>query len=98
MVRFIGHEVRTPLNTVSMGLQYILLQLGKKNIVLTNDCEEALGECQRSCDDGVEILNKLLLYEKVDSNLLELDLTYFPIYIFLEDIIHAFRRQVSIYI
>ena len=98
MVRFIGHEVRTPLNTVGMGLQYLLLQLEKKNITLTKDCEEALGECQRSCDDGVEILNKLLLFEKIDSNLLELDRTYFHIHTFLEDIIHTFRRQVCIII
>jgi hypothetical protein len=57
---------------------------------------DAFHDCKRSCEDAVEILNQLLLYEKLESNLLELDKSYIPIQPYLNNLLDPWHRQVYI--
>lgn len=68
-VRYIAHEVRTPLNTAIMGLQ-----------VLEEDLESAIREDQEtvqdikdSCNVAVNVLNELLTFDKLESGNLLLE-------------------------
>ena len=92
MVRLIGHEVRTPLNTVFMGLEYLESQILKQE---APDVKliEILSDCKRSCDDAVEILNQLMLYDKFDSDLVVLDRSVIRVKSFIEDCMKPFYLQ-----
>ena len=97
IVRFLGHEIRTPLNTALMGLHYLELHLNRENSPIENEYIDVLRDTKRSCDDAVEILNQLLLYDKIDSGLLQLEKTRISPYEFLEDVINPFRNMVMLY-
>ena len=75
-----SHEIRTPMNTVSTGL--ILIKALKNTSVVCPD--PVLGsmldnmflmadEVQESCNVAVSILDDLLLYEKLEGGILNLD-------------------------
>lgn len=97
-VRYVSHEVRTPLNVASLGLRYmneVLSQevasplsarhrslsevdsqpspVSEKVIPATmmmadvEQLRDVLNDVQDSCDLAVDILNDLLLYEKIDD-------------------------------
>jgi signal transduction histidine kinase len=99
-VRYVSHEIRTPLNTVATGLTLILSLKDKistctdprtKNILqnifsMTDDCKE-------SCDVAVDILNELLLYEKLEGGILSLEKTIEPGRDVIHDAIQIFNIQ-----
>jgi signal transduction histidine kinase len=83
-VRYVSHEIRTPLNTVSMGLK--LLQSLKNptkshhhhhasssSVFDQNGAFDMVDEIKESCDIAIDILNDLLLYEKLEGGILSLD-------------------------
>ena len=76
-VRYIGHEVRTPLNIAVVGLDLvkrILLRASKKHGKVNNDeILTLLEEVEDSCKVAVTQLDDLLAYEKLCSGLLHLD-------------------------
>ena len=91
-VRYVSHEIRTPLNTLSMGLTVLKDELSqnpehKEWVVMVEDLE-------RSCDTSVEILNSLLTYEKLTTNILELEKTSILVRSFVSDNAHPFFLQV----
>ena len=68
--RYIGHEIRTPLTVVKLGMRLALeeaRQLGASEDFVTN-----ISDCEDSVDVAVAILNDLLSYEKLDSGILEM--------------------------
>ena len=68
-VRHVSHEIRTPLNVVMSGLE---LMESFKN-VLSSELMEILGDIKNACGVAIDILNDLLTYEKLDSNILTLE-------------------------
>ena len=94
-VRYISHEIRTPLNVVSMGLQYL-----KENISDTNNNSEerveTVTDIQNSLDVSLEVLNDLLLYDKLESGHLQLEFSDIPFYSFVKDTLKPFQLQVSV--
>ena len=93
-VNHISHEIRTPMNTIICGLKYLHNKLIKTNV--NNDEKEyiqILNEIILSGDDAVEVLNEMLTYDKIENNSLLLDLTTFPLCIFLDRIIYPFNIQ-----
>ena len=66
-----GHEVRTPLNTITLGLELLETELTEaKAPPSTMDTVQALRE---SGLVAVDILNELLLYEKIEAGIMALD-------------------------
>eukprot|EP01042_Synura_sphagnicola_P000673 gene673-747_t len=71
-IRYISHEMRTPLNAATLGLK--LLQ---ENVSMSLEDEEKLEtirDIKESCDIAVNTLNELLMFDKLESGVLKLEL------------------------
>ena len=97
-VRFISHEVRTPLNVVHIGLKVLITEItkfmGKSNpdtkefIVpkeLLMEWQSLIKETENNCDSATEVLNDLINYEKIDAGKLNIEVE--PVYMW--DVISA---------
>jgi signal transduction histidine kinase len=80
-VRYISHEIRTPLNTVSMGIELARKQLKEGNI---QDTADILHDVEESCVTAVKILNDILLYDKIEDGLMELEKSVISAYSLVE--------------
>ena len=95
-MRYVSHEMRTPLNTVMLGLSYVQKQLVKSLGVNSNhESLSAIKETQMSCEIAVNILNDMLMYDKVEDGLLKMELQTMSPWQFFEDSIKPFFIQVS---
>jgi signal transduction histidine kinase len=74
-VRYISHEIRTPLNTVVMGIQLARKQLTAGAIGNEGEADGILADVEESCVTAVDILNDILLYDKIEDGRMELDKT-----------------------
>jgi signal transduction histidine kinase len=93
-VRYVSHEIRTPLSTTLMGLNLLENELKQGNI----DCGslmEMISDATGSCGIAIEILNDLLLYEKIDGGLLTLEKAPVNVWKFVNDVLKVFLIQVS---
>ena len=93
-MRYISHEIRTPLNIVVLGLGVV----NKKLIKLfhndtSNECIKTIEETQASCAIAVSILNDMLLYDKVESGALKLDILNVSPWSLLKDAVQPFFLQ-----
>ena len=70
-VRYISHEMRTPLNAVSLGLKYLGDQLPK--YVQDSDILDSVAISQSACSVTVNILTDLLTFDKIEDGELKLD-------------------------
>lgn len=73
-----SHEIRTPLNVVLSGLELLerstaLLTSSSTAAEVGVDCAELITDSKNACIIAIDILNDLLLYEKLDSDILVLD-------------------------
>jgi two-component system, sensor histidine kinase len=93
LIRYISHEMRTPLNTVSMGLQV----LDKKLIAGDDvpDTRSVVADIKLSCDNTVNILNDLLTCDKIESGILALEMSKLSPKLFLEEVCQPFYLQVD---
>eukprot|EP00602_Paraphysomonas_sp_CaronLab_P013657 CAMPEP_0185041066 /NCGR_PEP_ID=MMETSP1103-20130426/39882_1 /TAXON_ID=36769 /ORGANISM="Paraphysomonas bandaiensis, Strain Caron Lab Isolate" /LENGTH=531 /DNA_ID=CAMNT_0027580641 /DNA_START=410 /DNA_END=2002 /DNA_ORIENTATION=+ len=65
-VRYISHEIRTPLNTVYMGLQLLTERVSQSSAVAV-DGLELCNDLQSACSVAIEMLNDLLLFDKIEE-------------------------------
>ena len=78
-VRYISHELRTPMNTACLGLGMLLAEGGH---ILEDGTEEERAQFETfsdinvACNTAVDILNDLLSFEKLESGILELYYRY----------------------
>lgn len=89
-VRYVSHEIRTPLNIVNMGLNLLNKTI---NSFGNEEARELISDMQKSSTVAVEILNDLLTYEKIESNLLVLELKEVHIYEIIYNTVQFFRIQ-----
>ena len=100
-VRYISHEMRTPLNTVILGLDYLHRELSSETS-LTDKTESnkallsIVRDLKQSSTNSVEVLNELLLYDKIEDNALTLELSNIAIKPFLDEIFSSFSIQVRV--
>jgi len=110
-VRFVSHEVRTPLNSVSMGLSLLKeemgaalgLELGDGPICGNHRVDEAnatewLGlteEVMVNTKTAIGILNDLLNYDKIELKTLTLEHTIIPIWKLIESMALEFKLPAS---
>jgi signal transduction histidine kinase len=90
-VRHVSHEIRTPLNVVMSG--FMLLAEMRDGLGAAG--AQVLGEMQSACSAAIDILNDLLTYEKLDSDLLVLDKTVCDLSSIVEDSVRFFRIQAT---
>ena len=89
-----SHEIRTPLNITLLGLKYLEEELEKVDSNLLCDVTEVLEDVKSSCGIAVDILNDLLLYEKLDDGIFTLSMTEIPFRDFFIDAVNVFKVQV----
>lgn len=70
-VRYVSHEIRTPLNIVNLGLELVEGQLDQKKPYV--EILKSIQEVRAACQVGVDILNDLLAYEKLQSGLMTME-------------------------
>lgn len=73
-VRYISHEMRTPLNSIFMGLKLLEIDLVKQADISSHlDRLDTLKDVSKSCDLVLNILNDLLNYDKLEVGSMKLD-------------------------
>ena len=93
-MRFISHELRTPLNSVFMGMQLSLDQIPEDTQEPVElERRETLLETQSACGVALEILNELLLFDKLETGALVLNKLTVPVPELVEDSIKMFSVQ-----
>lgn len=65
LVGFFSHEIRTPLNSVSMGLQILYYETAQNNN--GGKCLKLIKEVKQCCAQAVGILDKLVMYERMEA-------------------------------
>jgi signal transduction histidine kinase len=90
-VRYVSHEIRTPLNTVKMGTQLARSKLAESNL---EDATEILEDVEASCETAIEVLNDLLLYDKIEDGGMELDKTNISALILVTNVTNLLEVQV----
>ena len=88
-VRHVSHEIRTPLNIVTSGLE-LLASLSKN---MSADMIDIIADMRGACAVAIDILNDLLTYEKLDSDLLVLEKTSCDISELMTKVYNMFHIQ-----
>ena len=92
-VRMVSHEIRTPLNAVLVGLNIIKHEL--KRAHCNEEALETWSDVKSSCGIAVEILDNLLLYDKLEAGIMILDTEVISAWQFLNKAVQPFHLQVS---
>jgi signal transduction histidine kinase/FixJ family two-component response regulator len=97
-VRFVSHEVRTPLNSVCMGLtlmkEEIAANLNTNNDEHIDNLRSWLtltDEVTENAHSAVDVLNDVLNYDKVETGKLTLEYTIVPIFDLIEQTVSEFK-------
>ena len=92
-MRYISHEIRTPLNIVFLGLKSLEDDIKACD---TANCISTLHDIKGSCQIALQVLNDMLMYDKIQSGLLVLELENLNPWEFLQNTYSPFLLQVSI--
>ena len=66
----------------------------KEGSLSNEELVDTVNDLKLSCDQSLEILNQLLIYDKIDSGLQKLDKTTFAVQPFIEETMRPFYLQV----
>eukprot|EP01038_Epipyxis_sp_PR26KG_P013579 gene13579-18222_t len=100
-VRYVSHEIRTPLNITLLGLKLLLDELNHNPIMRSSpelkQCRDILidlaSDIKSSSTIGVDLLNDLLLYEKLDGGHIALDKSDVSLWQFISEQLKVFKIQ-----
>jgi hypothetical protein len=73
-VRYLSHEMRTPINVALVGLLMHQQYLEEREL-FTDECKETIADVKGAVDVALETLNEALNYEKLQSKVMALDKT-----------------------
>ena len=65
--------MRTPLNSACIGLDIISEACKDKSKFQSNKNQQFITDIRESLQEAIQILNELLMYDKIESGVLELD-------------------------
>jgi signal transduction histidine kinase/CheY-like chemotaxis protein len=66
-VKYVSHEVRTPLNSCILGIQYMKQAIRDPTEECVQEIAGILEEVSEGCSTAIDFMNNLLMYEKIDS-------------------------------
>lgn len=80
-VRFVSHEMRTPLNTVGLGVNIIRKRLedmakesdNREDALNLIEIMEVIVECESNVGIVTEVLNNILDYDKISVGLMDIE-------------------------
>eukprot|EP01041_Mallomonas_annulata_P005924 gene5924-11953_t len=88
LVRYFSHQLRTPLNTVSLGLTLMAKKFEKYN---DTDMNDVLEDATQSCKLTLQVLDNILLYEKLESNMM----TILPKKVMLQPLVQNLTNMIQ---
>ena len=93
--RYMSHELLTPLNAATMGVDYCIVQIPEN----TADSRlikirETLTEVSFACDEGRGILNDFLSYDVLQNGLLSLNAKDLPVRYFISKCLNVFKVKI----
>lgn len=88
-IRYVSHEVRTPLNAVIMGLN--IIQDEEKD----TERSQLIQEIQNSANSAVHVLNEVLQYDKIESDSLDLEINMVDIWELSTKLLDEFKASAT---
>ena len=92
-MRYISHEMRTPLNVACLGMKILRDELERLGLL---SLLEVAVDTEKSCRTTVAILNDMLLFDKIVSGLLILEKRLIDPFDFISKVLSPFRLQVEL--
>ena len=92
-MRYISHEMRTPLNVAFLGLKILkdeLNQFGNPDLLGT------LRDTKDSCMAALDILNGMLLYDSISGGMMTLQRKVLEPVSFVTSVMKPFRTQAKL--
>ena len=87
--------MRTPLNSACIGLDILTETSKDKSKFQSSKNKQFITDIRKSLQEAIQILNELLMYDKIESGVLELDINPFKA-IELMQSIEMFEVQVCL--
>mmetsp|Transcript_7422 Transcript_7422/g.11064 ORF Transcript_7422/g.11064 Transcript_7422/m.11064 type:complete len:551 (-) Transcript_7422:274-1926(-) len=86
-VRYVSHEIRSPLNVVHAGLDLLRTELKEMlmHVTAIGDTMELVEDIFAASGSAISILNDLLNYEHIDAGTFKLDMKYVPLLRLFDD-------------
>lgn len=94
-VRYISHEVRSPLSTTSLTLDCIMDLLARPDDINREELMELASDGKTTCTTAIQTLSDLLLYDKVDSNMLQLERAEVECVPFIQQCVRPLEKQLK---
>lgn len=91
LIRYVFHEVRVPLNSVSLGIELLL-----ENSAFSVDEVDTMNLMKGSSSLMTEILNDMLLLQKIEEGKVQLDKKYFPPQLIIKSVLTNYRCEAII--
>ena len=92
-LRFISHQLRTPLNTMYMGLQYLDEDMSRS--LETPSRLETIRDIRSSGHAALSILNDMLTYDSIEGGLLTLERKSVSLLNCIQDVLQPLSLQVA---
>lgn len=92
-VRYVSHEIRSPLSTTSLGLKYLLDKL-TINAITLSEVRDVVQESMVTCELAMNTLNDFLMLDKIQASVLDVSATVCQASDFLVDAVRPFSLQV----
>lgn len=87
-------SVRSPLSTTSMGLDYLINKLNDNTIALP-EVLEVVSDSKSTCELATQTLNDLLMFDKIQNNMLDIAPTEVDGYGFVNYGVSLFKLQAT---
>lgn len=92
-VRYVSHEIRSPLNVAHAGLEILKGEL--ETTGTSNFVRELLDDIYFASNTAIDILNDMLQYEYIDSGTFKLDMAVTPLRKVFEGRLSAYKFMAS---
>lgn len=94
-VRYISHEIRSPLSTATLGLDYLVGQMEEHKISM-EEILEIVRDTKTATEIATSTMSDLLMFDKLNNNMLELDCHLVNGWAFASKCVIPFRTQANI--
>mmetsp|Transcript_24831 Transcript_24831/g.41380 ORF Transcript_24831/g.41380 Transcript_24831/m.41380 type:complete len:896 (-) Transcript_24831:188-2875(-) len=94
-LRYISHEIRSPLSTTTLGLDYLVQKLCKEDRgdISLDEIEEVVRDAKLSAEIATSTMNDLLLFDKITSSNFEIFPRTIRGWRFVKDCVRPFKTQ-----
>ena len=93
-IRYISHEIRSPLATTSQGLDFLIDQIREGRMTGLGEILEVLVESKVTCELATNTLNDLLMFDKMETGMMEVSKVECDAWEFIQNCVQPFTLQV----